>query len=159
MLTRSTRIVGLLAGLLASACTARQTPQTKNDQVARATSDSVAAAIRQGFSWTQAESTATVKPPVQASHVFYPRFSTAKLFGVWALDLTAPHADFWLDPEFFYLAEAEEEGNRPYVIEDDSIKIYYKSYTAKGRIVRATGDTLVLSVNGGEDATYFRWKE
>ncbi len=149
----------VVAWLLAASCTAPQNKQTKNDQVGRAASDSVAAAIRNGFSWAKAESTATVKPPVLVSHVFIPRFPTTKMFGVWALDLTAPHADFWLDAESFYLAEEEEEGNRPYVIEDDSIKIFYKSYTSKGRIVRATGDTLVLRLNGGEEMEYMRWRE
>lgn len=151
----------LWAGLLASACTARQTPQIKNDQVARATSDSVALAIKQGQTWATAESTVVnrPKPPVIESRIEYPRFPVERLLGFWVLDLSAPHADIWLDEDWFYAAETDEEGNRPYVILDDSLKVYYKNYQMKARIVRATGDTLVLRINEGEDATYLRWRE
>ena len=125
----------------------------------RATSDSVAVAIKQGFSWSQAESTVVNKPPVRITKIINPRFPINNLFGIWGLDPTAPHADFWLDADSFYLAENDEEGNRPYLIEDDSIKIYFKNLTAKGQIVKATGDTLVLRIDEGNDDVYLRWKE
>ena len=153
--------IGTLIGLLASACTARQTPQIKHDQVGRATSDSVALALKQGVTWATAESSVInrPKPPVVESRIELPRFAPEKLLGIWVLDLTAPHADIWLDEDGFYAAEADDEGNRPYRILDDSITIYYQHYTARGRIIRATGDTLVLRINDGEDATYLRWRE
>ena len=151
----------LLVGLLAVSCTARQTPQVKYDQVGRTTSDSVAAAVQKGLTWATAESTVVnrPKPPVQESRIEYPRFPVERVFGIWAVDLTAPHADIWLDKEGFYAAEADEEGTCPYVLFDDAMTIYYKNYTAKARIVRATGDTLVLRINEGEEVTYLRWRE
>ena len=151
----------LWLGLLAGACTARQTPQVKSDQVGRATSDSVVVAIEQGHTWSRAESTAVnrPKPPVLESRIEYARFPVERLFGIWVLDPTAPHADIWLDADGFYAAVTDSEGNRPYRILDDSITIYYQYYTARGRILRATGDTLVLRINDTEDATYLRWRE
>ena len=150
-----------LACLLAAGCTAPQTPQGRTDGVGRATSDSVAAAIRQGLTWATAESTVVNRPPppVVESRIEYSPFPPERLFGVWVLDLTAPHADIWLDADWFYAAEADDEGNRPYRILHDSLKVYYEHYVAKGRIVRATGDTLELSINGGENATYLRWHD
>ncbi len=150
-----------LLWIFVASCTAPQNKQVKSDQVARAASDSVALAIRQGFSWAAAESSVVNKPPppVLNSRIINPLFPPEKLFGIWAIDLSAPHADFWLDEDAFYLAEADEEGNRPYIIDEDSIKIYYKNFTARGKIVRATGDTLVLHFNEGEESCYLRWKE
>ncbi len=133
----------------------------KNDQVARATSDSVALAVKQGVSWATAESTVVNRPPppVVTSRIEYPRFPVEWLLGIWALNLEAPHADIWLDEDWFYAEETDNEGNRPYRILDDSITIYYQNFTARGRIIHATGDTLVLRINDGEDATYLRWRE
>ena len=157
----SSSVLPALTCLLAFACTAPQNKQVRTDQIVRATSDSVALAIKQGFSWTQAESTVVNKPPppILTSRIINSKYPVDDLFGIWVLDLTAPHADFWLDIDSFYLAANDEDGNRPYVIEDDSIKIYFKTSTAKGRILKATGDTLVLRINDGEDATYLRWPE
>ncbi len=152
---------GVLAWLLAASCTAPQNKQVRTDQVVRATSDSVALAIKQGFSWSQAESTVVNKPPprILTSRIVNSRYPVNKLFGIWVLDLTAPHADFWLDEDSFYLAENDEEGNRPYLIEEDSIHIYFQTQKAKARIVKATGDTLILRIDGGEDNVYLRWQE
>lgn len=157
----NSNVLTALVGLLAFSCTVPQNKQVRTDQVVRATSDSVAAAIKQGVSWTQAESTVVnkPKPPVLISRIIDSKFPISNLFGIWVLDRTAPHADFWLDQDSFYLAANDEEGNRPYLIEDDSIKIYFKTLTAKGRIVKATGDTLVLRINEGEDDVYLRWQE
>jgi hypothetical protein len=155
------RLFLTLLWLLGFSCTAPQNKQVQSDQVARAASDSVAAAIRQGFSWAAAESIIVnkPKPPVLVSRIIDSKFPPKNLFGIWVLDRTAPHADFWLDADAFYLAEADEEGNRPYLIELDSIKVYYKYFTARGKILKATGDTLVLHFNEGEESCYLRWKE
>jgi hypothetical protein len=78
------------------------------------------------------------------SQVIKPVFDTKLLYKIWTLDPNGPHADFWLTEKDFYVVDYDGDGAMPYLIEQDSILIFYNDFIQKGRIMNVTRDSLVI---------------
>jgi hypothetical protein len=95
---------------------------------------------------------------IVSSQIINPAFSTKYLFGVWTTAANGPHADFTLDSNSFYIADYDGNGNRPYVIREDSLIIFYGDFTSRNKILKADSDSLILENEDGV-VKHVRWKE
>jgi hypothetical protein len=87
-------------------------------------------------------------------------FAPENLFGIWTTDPSAPHADFELTKDSFYLVDYDGDGNFPYEIKDNKIKIYYpENQIHRGLIKKAENDTLIIYWASGEFITYTRFPQ
>lgn len=94
----------------------------------------------------------------KGSAVKNPVFPVKDLFGIWTTDLEGPHADFELTEKSFYVVDYDGDGDMPYEINKNNIKIYYPDERVKtGLISKAENDTLIIYWASGEYATYVRW--
>jgi hypothetical protein len=74
----------------------------------------------------------------------------------WTYDIEGPHADFELTFAF-YVVDYDGNGNMPYIINQDTITVYYPDYVSVGIIKSVTKDTLRLGQNGIVNCV--KWKE
>lgn len=89
-----------------------------------------------------------------------PTVDTTLLFKIWTLDPDGPHADFWLKPTEFYVVDYDGDGAMPYLLDQDSLTIFYNDFIQKGRIVSVSRDTLKILWNETEHPTnYVKWKD
>ncbi|MFZ6665977.1 hypothetical protein [Peijinzhouia sedimentorum] len=88
-----------------------------------------------------------------------PKIDITKLFKIWTLDPNGPHADFWFKPTEFYVVDYDGDGAMPYLLNQDSLTIFYNDFIQKGKIVSVSKDTLKIHWDESERPTqYVEWK-
>ncbi len=106
---------------------------------------------------TDIESVQNTDRPKQ-SKIITSKFDPDLLFGIWTNDPNGPHADFELTKKSYYIVDYDGDGDMPYVINQDTIKVYYNDYTAVGIIKNATKDTLKIDWDQNGITNYTKWK-
>lgn len=86
------------------------------------------------------------------------KFDVNNLFGIWTLDPEGPHADFDLSEKSFYVVDYDGDGDMPYIINQDTIKVYYSDFMSVGIIKKATKDTLKIDWDQNGVTNYIKWK-
>lgn len=81
------------------------------------------------------------------------------LFGIWTYDPNGPHADFELTNKSFYVVDYDGDGDMPYVLKQDTIKVYYNDYVSIGIIKSVTKDTLKMDWDKNGVVNYVKWKQ
>ena len=95
----------------------------------------------------------------QKTIISNPTVDTTHLFKIWTLDPNGPHADFWIKPTQFYIVDYDGDGSMPYILNQDSLTIFYDDYIQRGKIVSVTKDTLKIQWEGSESLTqYVEWR-
>ena len=93
------------------------------------------------------------------TQIVNPTVDTSQLFRIWTLDPDGPHADFWIKKEHFYIVDYDGDGKMPYLLNKDSLTIYYNDFIQKGRILKVTNDSLTIKWDDGDDLTnYIEWR-
>lgn len=87
---------------------------------------------------------------------------TAELFGVWTQDLSYPTAEFILSKEDYYIADYDDNGSIPYIIEGDLLTVFFEHGESTGKISQTANDTLTIIWDYGDpeqeyEITYFRF--
>ncbi|MFP3595572.1 hypothetical protein SB679_02510 [Chryseobacterium sp. SIMBA_029] len=93
------------------------------------------------------------------SKIIKSKFDIKLLFGIWASDPEGPHADFDLNKKSFYVVDYDGDGDMPYIINEDSLKVYYNDFVNVGIIKKVTKDTLKIDWNENGTTNYVKWKE
>lgn len=106
---------------------------------------------------TDLESVQNIGRPKQ-SKIIKSKFDLELLFGIWTYDPEGPHADFELTKKSFYVVDYDGNGDMPYIINEDTIKVYYNDYTSVGVIKNATKDTLKINWDENGITNYTKWK-
>ncbi len=84
---------------------------------------------------------------------------TSLLFNIWTLDPKGPHADFWIRRGEFFVVDYDGDGAMPYILDRDSLTIFYNDFIQKGRILKVTSENLTIKWNDADGSTdYLRWK-
>lgn len=106
---------------------------------------------------TDIESVTTTDRPAE-SKIIKSKFDVKLLFGIWTYDPNGPHADFQLTKKSFYVVDYDGDGDMPYIINHDTIKVFYNDYTGVGIIKNASNDTLQIDWDGNGTINYVKWK-
>ena len=107
---------------------------------------------------TDIKSVQNIDRPKQ-SKIIKSKFDLNLLFGIWTYDPEGPHADFQLTKKSFYVVDYDGDGDMPYLINQDTIKVYYNDYISVGIIKNATKDTLKIDWDENGITNYVKWKE
>ena len=101
--------------------------------------------------------TRNVKRP-ERTQITSPTIDTTQLFAIWTLDPNGPHADFLINKDHFYVVDYDGDGSMPYMLNGDSLTIYYNDFVQKGRIIKASNDSLLILWDGIDEQTnYVKW--
>ena len=92
------------------------------------------------------------------SKIINPKFDLELLFGIWTYDPEGPHADFELTKKSFYVVDYDGDGNMPYIINQDTLKVFYKDYVSVGIIKGVTKDTLKIDWDKNGIVNCVKWK-
>lgn len=88
-----------------------------------------------------------------------PIIDTTSLFRIWTKYTDAPHATFVISSKAFYVVDYDGDGSMPYILNRDSLTIYYNDFIQKGRIINVTKDTLTIKWSDTKSSThYLEWK-
>lgn len=91
--------------------------------------------------------------------ILNPVIDTTSLFRIWTKYADAPHATFKIDAKEFYVVDYDGDGSMPYILEKDSLTIYYNDFIQRGRIMKVTKDILSIRWNDAKSPTnYIMWK-
>jgi hypothetical protein len=93
------------------------------------------------------------------SKIINPKFDLELLFGIWTYDPKGPHADFELTKKSFYVVDYDGDGDMPYIINQDTLKVFYKDYVSVGIIKGVTKDTLKIDWDKNGIVNCVKWKE
>lgn len=91
--------------------------------------------------------------------IINPKFDLELLFGIWTYDSQGPHADFELTKKSFYVVDYDGDGDMPYIINQDTLKVFYKDYVSVGIIKDVTKDTLKIDWDNNGIVNCVKWKE
>jgi hypothetical protein len=91
--------------------------------------------------------------------IINPKFNLKLLFGIWTYDPEGPHADFELTKKSFYVVDYDGNGDMPYIINRDTITVYYPDYVSVGIIKSVTKDTLKIDWDKNGIVNCVKWKE
>lgn len=58
----------------------------------------------------------------------------------------------------FYVVDHDGDGDMPYIINHDTIRVYYNDYVSIGIIKNATKDTLKIDWDKNGITNYVKWK-
>lgn len=84
---------------------------------------------------------------------------TTHLFKIWTLDPDGSHADFWFKRTEFYVVDYDGDGAMLYILDKDSLTIFYNDFVQKGKIISVVKDTLKILWNESQKPTeYVEWK-
>jgi len=93
------------------------------------------------------------------TQIVNPSVDTSNLFRIWTLDPDGPHADFWIKKEHFYIVDYDGDGRMPYLLNKDSLTIYYNDFVQKGRVLKVTKDSLTIKWDDADEPTgYIEWR-
>ncbi len=106
---------------------------------------------------TDIESTQNIDRP-KLSKIVKSKFDIKLLFGIWTNDPEGPHADFELSKKSFYVVDYDGNGDMPYIINEDSLKVYYNDFVSVGIIKKVTKDTLKIDWDENGITNYVKWK-
>lgn len=85
---------------------------------------------------------------------------TAILFGIWTNDPDGPHADFWLTNKSFFVVDYDGDGDMPYELTENKLKIYYNDFIQEGKIISVDKDTLKIMWKDFDNiSNYVRWTQ
>ncbi|MBP6302141.1 MAG: hypothetical protein KBB37_02445 [Bacteroidia bacterium] len=85
---------------------------------------------------------------------------TALLFGIWTNDPDGPHADFWLTNKSFFVVDYDGDGDMPYELKENKLKIYYNDFIQEGKIISVDKDTLKIMWKDFDIiSNYVRWTQ
>lgn len=92
--------------------------------------------------------------------IINPTVDTTELFKIWTLDPNGVHADFWFKAEAFYVVDYDGNGAMPYLLNRDSLTIFYENFVQKGKIISVSKDTLKIHWNKTKSPIrYVEWKD
>ncbi|PKH69103.1 hypothetical protein CXF59_02250 [Flavobacterium sp. ALD4] len=91
--------------------------------------------------------------------IINPKFNLKLLYGIWTYDLEGPHADFELTKKSFYVVDYDGNGDMPYIINQDTITVYYPDYVSVGIIKSVTKDTLKIDWDKNGIVNCVKWKQ
>ena len=107
---------------------------------------------------TDIETVQNINRP-KKSKIIKSKFDIKLLFGIWTNDPEGPHADFDLNKKSFYVVDYDGNGEMPYIINEDSLKVYYNDFLSVGIIKKVTKDTLQIDWDENGITNYVKWKE
>ena len=85
---------------------------------------------------------------------------TALLFAVWTSDPDGPHADFELTSNSFNVVDYDGNGDMPYELNDDKLKVYYNDFIHEGKVISVDKDTLKIKWKNFDNINnYVKWTE
>ena len=87
------------------------------------------------------------------------KLDTTLLFEAWTSDPEGPHADFVFSPKSFYVVDYDGDGDMPYELKGDHLKIYYDDFIQYGDILSVTNDSLAIRWRDADVAHYVKWKD
>ncbi len=97
------------------------------------------------------------RPSVSAINT---KLDTALLFGIWTSDPNGPHADFDLTRKSFFVVDYDGNGDMPYELINNRLKIYYNDLILEGDIMSIDKDTLKIKWKGFDKVNSFvRWPQ
>jgi|GEM_PF-5349693 len=83
---------------------------------------------------------------------------TSLLFGVWANEHSAPNAAFLIDKDKYYIADFDGDPYVPYILEGDSLTLFFEWGEQTSRISLPTPDLLIMSSRDGLTSQYERFE-
>ncbi len=84
---------------------------------------------------------------------------TSLLFQIWVQDTSDPHATFVFSNQSFYVVDYGGNGDMPYELTNNKLKIYYNDFIQEGEIISVDKDTLKIKWQEFDDNTsYVRWR-
>ena len=93
-------------------------------------------------------------------NAWYKWFDTTYLFKIWTLDRDGPHADFRMNKNEFFVVDYDGDGAMPYILNKDSLTIFYNDFIQKGLIVSISKETLIICWDHtGKPTKYIEWKK
>lgn len=92
------------------------------------------------------------------SEIINSKFDLKLLFGIWTYNSKSPHADFELTIKSFYVIDFDGDGNMPYIINQDTIKVYYDDFVSIGVIKNVSEDTLKIDWDQNGVTNCVKWK-
>jgi len=103
---------------------------------------------------------ARVSKRFNLSEIVNPLFPKNQILGTWTTSQENPSCDFLITERSFIYCDYDGNGERLYRIVKDSIYLDEAEGIRKGRILNASGDTLVLRWDeyADVDLTFIRWK-
>ncbi|MEL1243761.1 hypothetical protein AAEO56_05765 [Flavobacterium sp. DGU11] len=84
---------------------------------------------------------------------------TTLLFETWTLDNEGPHADFVFSPKSFFVVDYDGNGDMPYELKGNRLKIYYNDFLQEGEILSVSKDSLRIRWRDADTASYVKWKD
>ena len=88
------------------------------------------------------------------------KLDTALLFGIWTIDPNGPHADFVISKNSYYIVDYDGDGDMPYELNGNDLKIYFKDFTQDGKILSVDRDSLKINWKHSDNVeNYVRWKQ
>lgn len=88
------------------------------------------------------------------------QLDTNLLFGIWTVDPEGPHADFQLTSKSFFVVDYDGDGDMPYELQGQKLKIYYNDFIQEGQIFTVSKDTLKIIWKDFDNVRdYVRWPE
>lgn len=110
---------------------------------------------------TDDESIPNIQRP-DKSEIINSSIPTTQLFGIWVQDPSpeTPHATFKLTEKSFYVVDYDGDGAMPYIINGDSITVYYNDFVLKGILLPSKEkEQLTIHWNNSKKPTvYYVWK-
>jgi len=83
---------------------------------------------------------------------------TSELFGVWANEHSYPNAAFLIDQKKYYIADFDGDPFVPYILDGDSLTLFFEWGEQTSRISLPTPDLLIMSSENGLTSQYERFK-
>ncbi|CAL2092305.1 exported hypothetical protein [Tenacibaculum sp. 190524A05c] len=80
------------------------------------------------------------------------------LYGVWAYDITDPHAVFSIDEKEFFIVDSDHLGNSKtyaYVVKENTLELEDENLIKSIRIISLTKDSLKIKWNDNEEMTRY----
>jgi hypothetical protein len=93
------------------------------------------------------------------SQIINSSVDTSMLFKIWTIDPNGPHADFWIRRKDFYIVDYDGDGSIPYILENETIRVYYEDFITEGKILLLTQDSLIIYWKDmNVPQAYIEWK-
>jgi hypothetical protein len=149
----------ILSGLtIMSSCNKR--PSENGDTLSESTSfkNEINRVITISEKNTDLEETENIQRP-KKSKILSSKYSLDKIFAVWTLDPNGPHADFELSEKSFFVVDYDGDGDMPYILNEDTITVYYNDFITRGVIKKVTDESLIISWDNNEETNYVKWKQ
>jgi hypothetical protein len=99
------------------------------------------------------------RPP--RSYIKDPVFDVMTLYGIWGGGDEEPAADFEINAEIFHVEDYDGDADMSYILNKDSLFVFYPAFVRIGRIMSSSRDSLKINWGTGKNifsATYKRWE-